>query len=129
MNSLTLIETPPEDFPKSLSEEYLYVKSRLSEYPSYENALKIFEDANVSYATYNLEIHTASKLVYDNCSEKAIIRRVGENINTKYGFKGLQGICLMVPLVAAIQTRHRLVYAHLKSSINGTFDGIGEWKM
>jgi hypothetical protein len=141
------IDTPLNEFPKSLLKEQEYVKLKLNDkkFPSYNQIVVQLDKVNkgegpiaryhnYSYTPdmcfmYDEYIHKACTIIYENFTNKEIIKSIGIAVNNRYGFDGLQSICFVVPLVGVILTQYRLVFAHLRDTIEGSFDGIGKWKL
>jgi hypothetical protein len=118
-----------DEFPKSLEEEREFVKSKLNAftYPSFDKAKHFFSGFGIDWAIYDLRVHVAAKAIYDNFVDVDIIKKIGQDLYVKCGMKGLRGVCVMVCNVAAQQTRSKYITAHLLATIEGAFDGIGEW--
>jgi hypothetical protein len=80
------------------------------------------------YAEFGHFQYEMSKIIYENIYNPETVKKCGENINKKNGFKGLQAVFYMIiwfsPFRNATDDEMRYVPKHIETMWNG----IGEWR-
>ena len=89
--------------------------------PFYHHFLNVYSE----FGHYQYE---ASKVIYENIYNPQTVKKIGENINKKNGFAGLQAVFYMLCWFSPLGQSKDNELKQIIKLISPMWDGVGEWK-
>ena len=110
--------------------------SEINPYPSYDlmynqNTLqkRIFKDFCYElHNEYSITNHRLCKIMYDNITNKEIVKRCGFKIFEKGGMQALRSIYYVMTLITPFENSEDTEIRYYPLQISSFWDGIGGWK-